>query len=1542
MAKLRIVWTALPFGRTKDGRLRVSIVVSPRLTPESAGEQTLASFPAFLDWPVTLGRARLGLRVGAATIPLQPLGTPDPTLWRRLFDETTPVAGFVFKDMSKVNLRSYSTRNVMRFARRHYARLAVEAAANHPTLLPWKDADAPLKDLLAEAGTRTQKINLGDRQIEVPLPGFDRFFGVDNEKALDRQLRANVFGPASRYRGTLLAATAPEAGTPAPAGEFPLRVLPPDWNDPAGGDTDAPVMSQFTTADEYTLYQAMRFYRREPPSAEQRKLRRPSFAGVPEPPKPPEYDFHRIVASYADMPALLRSLGLIIDCALPANSPIDAMIGGGSAAGLLRTLVSWSGAQPGTDATPQTAWEGDAQRFLTRRRTADHERGLLRLEGSDDRYGIASKSRSPFDLHQVDPDGSALKTVDFVISAQRMVAKSLRLGTDGDITYTTGNEQPVAALRSGGLGLSRHGRAAVVATDAAAAGVKNAALAGAGANNVVLFLEDVMRGYRVDVAPVPNPTEPGPWRSLCERSGSWRLIKSGESLTFPDDEGYVSGASTTSTASQGVDPDDHYLNETLFRWTGWSLAAPRPGRTLRAEKLPDSEIQSEVSTEVTDEAANGNGIAVHYAARKGSLPRLRFGQLYRLRARVVDLAGNSLARDDASLGPLENATEAVGYWRFEPVDPPALVHRTRVSEGESLERMVIRSNWNVGAESYVTSPDFAAAIALPASQDFEYGAVNERHAVPPKSSQLQCEQHGLFDPLFGDPASIKTAYGIAARESGTLHDSLPGTQVELVTPQSLAEVATTGTLPPELPSPENPVGDRFAGGQYVIHREDLVPTPYLPDGAAGGIAIRPMPGHALPGVSGPMVLGPSAAVVATPGQELVLVVAYGKAWPDSTGLRIRLAERKQSVNALPCDETFADAGAPIWDEAKRELTLFVPKGRVVRLRYASLVHKAFLAAFGLPSWIDGAGDRAYVRAMAQLGCHWMITPFRPLTLVHATQQPVCEPELMKLGLTRAIGDQHVDLRTPVRLHGPSTGKFEVEAEWDEWIDDLERPGPELLKASRGQLGEVQLAENHADVFDLTSAVNAQIIANRDRGRGDRHELGDTKFRLVRYRIRATTRFREYLPEALYEKRDLVTRLGPIAEGPAVKVGADDDPGAPVLRDPAGERFNTIVPSSAPPDEPHLLYTVPTFRWQRSSASASGLDVTRFGNGLRVWLDRPWFSSGNGELLGVVILGENEPFTAINAALLPFVTQWGMDPLWDTATPKPRIRAADFPARVISETVPLRERPERMVEVIGHRVHWDDARRLWYCDLELDPGASYMPFVRLALVRYQPHALAAAKISKVVLGEFAQVLPRRRAVFAREGAKVTVRLHGNVPHFGPMQFPGDSEYADISFVTGPHETGRNKVDLVLQTRDPAIDSDLAWTDTALLASSILVPPGSATPLQPTPGTIFTQPATRGRAPKATVQNRLGAVVDLDTVVDVGNVATRPDIIFTLDPAVWSAEATLPSIAGKPARLMLREFERFYTDRTVPDMRAGAVRRRRVIEERLVYATVFDLA
>lgn len=50
----------------------------------------------------------------------------------------------------------------------------------------------------------------------------------------------------------------------------------------------------------------------------------------------------------------------------------------------------------------------------------------------------------------------------------------------------------------------------------------------------------------------------------------------------------------------------------------------------------------------------------------------------------------------------------------------------------------------------------------------------------------------------------------------------------------------------------------------------------------------------------------------------------------------------------------------------------------------------------------------------------------------------------------------------------------------------------------------------------------------------------------------------------------------------------------------------------------------------------------------------------------------------------------------------------------------------------HDVTDDPERGLWFCDIEIDTGAAYWPFVRLALARYQPCSTEGAHLSEVVL------------------------------------------------------------------------------------------------------------------------------------------------------------------------------------------------------------------
>ena len=229
--------------------------------------------------------------------------------------------------MRKVNLRSYAVRNVLGFVRKHYGKLAVQAAGTHPTLLPWKGAHPDLKGMLTDARHAHPGHHLGDRQSSCRCRASTASSTTTGRSSEDSR---TVFGPGSPFRRRPSPSTPKSRGTRP--GPMPSACCRPT-GESGGGRPRRRADAQFAGADEYTFYQANRFYRREPPSDAQ-----PGCAAhrqnIPPPPKPPEYDFHRIVASYADYPMLLRALGLVIDCALRRIPHRPRAAGGGPARGL--------------------------------------------------------------------------------------------------------------------------------------------------------------------------------------------------------------------------------------------------------------------------------------------------------------------------------------------------------------------------------------------------------------------------------------------------------------------------------------------------------------------------------------------------------------------------------------------------------------------------------------------------------------------------------------------------------------------------------------------------------------------------------------------------------------------------------------------------------------------------------------------------------------------------------------------------------------------------------------------------------------------------------------------------------------------------------------------------------------------------------------------------------------------------------------------------------------------------------------------------------
>ena len=111
---------------------------------------------------------------------------------------------------------------------------------------------------------------------------------------------------------------------------------------------------------------------------------------------------------------------------------------------------------------------------------------------------------------------------------------------------------------------------------------------------------------------------------------------------------------------------------------------------------------------------------------------------------------------------------------------------------------------------------------------------------------------------------------------------------------------------------------------------------------------------------------------------------------------------------------------------------------------------------------------------------------------------------------------------------------------------------------------------------------------------------------------------------------------------------------------------------------------------------------------------------------------------------PHVTHWGVDPAWDGGAlpgpPTPPSFPAGGPAAQVA--VPVLG----TATLVPHDVQFDDSRNAWICDIPVDAGAAYAPFIRLAVVRYQPNSLPGLAASRVVVVPFVQVLPERQVFF----------------------------------------------------------------------------------------------------------------------------------------------------------------------------------------------------
>jgi hypothetical protein len=497
--------------------------------------------------------------------------------------------------------------------------------------------------------------------------------------------------------------------------------------------------------------------------------------------------------------------------------------------------------------------------------------------------------------------------------------------------------------------------------------------------------------------------------------------------------------------------------------------------------------------------------------------------------------------------------------------------------------------------------------------------------------------------------------------------------------------------------------------------------PYLPDPMAAGAAFTPVP----------------------PAQMFAPPQPYTN-WPNFSPFRLQLVEA-------------AALDGPNWDEPSRTFTLGLPKAAIFTFQLSTYPANVDLLE---PQTIvkhaplrDPGGNQVLIPALGSPNTPWTqqqkdqyhqllisgklpeISPWRSITFVHAVMRPLQIPALDPGMLpARPAGVTYTGFSgKDIPIDGNSTSKVEILAQWDEPVDDGVNPPSRINKSQH-------VSEFLPDTINQSWPLNSFPLPNPPT---IRHEFGDTRCRTVTYQAVATTRFLEYFDPAIQNSPEKFTVVS--------------------------NQVTLDIPASAPPPAPRLLYVLPLFRHQ-------GQNGTRTRSaGIRIYLDRPWFASGDGELLAVLLQAPPQD----NVIGQPETDSvWGTDPRFAasaTATPTPQFLAPEnfkagtavfqglvsfqLPNGGVVQKIAMGFTPAFLPPDPSHPdqpadPNQDPHNGRWVVDLEIDAGSSYFPMLRLALARLQPHT-SSSPVSPVVIANVSPLTPNRTATVTTDPASPNV-------------------------------------------------------------------------------------------------------------------------------------------------------------------------------------------
>lgn len=1257
---INLVVTALPWKDYRNNKPMLSAFFSIQV--DTPVEKKLDAFPDIMQWVDKVSKAKFIIQWNNST---QTNGKPlltklDKKLYEGLFTNKIKIRSYTPEDLTAYPIRSYPAKYIVDFVHSSYNKVGNVSSDFMPNEKFFTDE---WKDLL-----EISEYKVNERPVQ------------DNPTIMRQQpTEASFITLDQTYRNRLKSMLKSSKVVPFGSSRQPAF--------------DFAQLRNFHESNNDTI--------NKPPVID-----------------PPNFEYHDILSVLTSYPQLMRKFGLVVDLEMDATViPVSGVVR------IIPQGMDFS--EPTKVSSPATAYIKTANGFFAQSQPGSMiEKGLLKLNNGE------------FTAVQVDADGAALKLCNQIDNMQQKKARHLfylaSAGLPGTVKDQYEYENQVSrdeglpALRSSGIGIAKNGLASgvykklqrsntlkpsLIITPAPVAAFK-----GLNASFVLpaetLYADDLAQGYRMDIAYEEKPDD---WKSLHWRQDEYFLKPEAGIDTkvagIAPDEGFIQLAmSQEDTGTKSLT-----LGEVLARWEGWSLSVLKPGKGLNNPEPGGTEVNNDskekekyILPKYLDFRLQANS---YLLKDKGTLPRLRFGQIYRIKIRTVDLAGNSLPYNEKPENETISVLGGIQYRRYEPTPTPALVLGNEVKDGESMEQMVIRSNYDKTATQYES--DNPTPVSGGGTKKFPDSST--RFIKAPRTSQHMAEVHGMFDEAFGSGNSVKAKamYDfIVSRDKETINPADYSTLTNFIYNGEVKDLKLEWLADP-----------MAAGIVFSINRqsEDI--------GAWAKVQPRFFSFYFDP--------------------EFIsfdINQSYDVSkWMAPKALAIRLVE--------------ANISGYEWKQDERILYIRLPKGHRVTLNYASFWRpddiKNKSALYNI--LFNGAGANPKAREHSMNGQHWMFSPWRQLALTHAVQQPLAEPDLKTIDPERKYDSTTASLSSLIRVSGISTDKINLQASWKEFTDDLAEIGPDIKDAS-AHVAALNVEYNNSTLVygqPKIGGVPYTFLNDPSEHKEENiiHQFGDTKHRNVEYQPIATTRYREYF-----------TTL----RNAAIESGKD----FPLTRD--GNKLKVNIPSTARPVAPLLEYVIPSFNWLKNATGKMETHI-RTGN-VRVYMKRPWFSSGEGEQIAVV-LARNNNFTP---ELAKYCTIWGKDPLFYggelNSSNFPTPDQATFPFAANYEvSLAINEANGIRVAAAAYNVLYDQERQLYYADIPIGINQAYFPFVKLALARYQKDSLRLYErdccLSNIVHADWLQIVPMRNTTLLHSDImnqnKVTVGISG------PSSFVGIS-------------------------------------------------------------------------------------------------------------------------------------------------------------------------